>query len=415
MRIPTFIFSRNQSEMLMQKYDLINRIQIKINSGKKLINSSDDPVLALNIKSVQDYISKLDSYKNNLVMGQNRAKLMESCVISAINGVQRASELFKNAQSDTASNSDRQNIAREIQGILNTIQNVANTQDADGSYIFSGTSSDTQAFSLINGVYQYSGSYDVTNINISPASSVLYNDCGQNIFGNMMLGNGVVVIHAGATANQGTVVTSAPTITNQSALTNESYTLSFVTNANSQTGYQLVGSVSGQIIPAPPQTTPSDAPEYISGMTLSFNGISFGMTGTPKPGDEFIIQPSSKQNIFQTLQQTINLLNQPITDEVSKAVMHQQLNELSASLQTASHFLSSCLSEIGYRGKALNEQEQTSDNTVMEQKAILNNMEAADQYELISDLTGAMTSLKLTQETYSKLHEFLDNLLQNVL
>ncbi len=83
-------------------------------------------------------------------------------------------------------------------------------------------------------------------------------------------------------------------MTDKSAYVADNYTLTFVTNGAGKLAYQIVGASSGQVIPAPPATIPTDAPEYVIGEDISFNGLSINIKGTPQVGDTFQIAPSQK-------------------------------------------------------------------------------------------------------------------------
>ena len=78
MRVPTVSLFRDQAELLTQQYEDVGVLQAQADSGLKLQNSSDDPVLALQIKSVSDYINSLQSYGTNGILAQNRSKLFET-------------------------------------------------------------------------------------------------------------------------------------------------------------------------------------------------------------------------------------------------------------------------------------------------------------------------------------------------
>jgi flagellar hook-associated protein 3 FlgL len=414
MRIPTYINSRHQADMLNRQYDLVNRLQTKISSGKKLIDSSDDPVLASTIKATKDYIAHLDTYKNNLIIGQARSKVMEAGVSGSINSVTRAAELVKAAQSDTTNNADRLNMAKELEGIVSSLMGYMNTRDANGDYVFSGTNTKSQSFAFVNGAYEYLGSYEQATINVSPTTSIIYNENGQSVFGDMRQGNGSVVISQGSVPNVGSAETSVATTSNISAYPADTYTLTFVTNSSGKLAYQVIGAVGGQIIPAPPQTSPADAPEYQAGNSISLNGINFTINGDPALGDNFVIAPSKKQNILETLRQTIEVLKSPVTSSVEKAAYHQKIGELSASISGAGTYLTHYLSEVGYREREIETQDSITSADMLTQKTLLDKYESADQFELISDLTASMTSLQLTQQVHTKLQEFFETLLKNI-
>lgn len=412
MRIPTYLQNKHQIDMLTRQYEKIGDIQSKVSSGKNLINSSDDPVSAYHIKSIKNYMDYISSYKNSISMAQNRTALFESTMNGSLNEVSRAVELVKSAQNDTLNNNDRKSIASELEGVLVNLTNYANTRDVNGDYIYAGTNTRVKPFTQESGVFQYVGSHDVSKLYASDASAVTYNESGYAIFGDIKLGNGVATITQGATANIGTAETSVCDILDTTQLTTDTYTVSFVTNSAGKLAYQVVGSASGQIIPAPPLTTPLDAPEYKSGDRLTFAGLSFAIKGTPDLADQFVVSPSPKQNALETVRQIINLLKQPLQNSVDKAAYHQKLGELSASLTSVSQHFTESLSDIGYRSKELERISVANETEMNDQEIMLSKFESADTYTLISELSQRMTSLELTQQTYVKLQSFFMDILK---
>jgi flagellar hook-associated protein 3 FlgL len=413
MRVPSYTQYKHQTDLLTSQYEKINTIQEKINSGKKLINSSDDPVLAQSIKTTKDYINLLDSFKKNMTMARTRTTQIESSITGSLNEVNRAAELIKTAQNDTLSDNDRLNISKELEGIARNISNYANSRDGNGDYIFSGTKSNSHTFVAIGSNYQYGGSQETSAIMIDNSTSIIYGESGQKIYGDIKLGNGVFMISQGPVPNTGTAETSVGNVSSQSAYVEDTYTISFVTNGSGKLAYQVTGASSGQVIPVPPQTSPGDAPEYKDGDAISFNGINFVMRGKPVIGDQFIVEPSKKQNALDTINQVAELLRKPITTDSERAAFHQKLGELSSSVQAVSKHLTQVLSEVGYRSKELEVHETNHANEMKDQQIILSKYESADEYELISELTQRMTALQLTQQTYVKIQGFFDDLLKS--
>lgn len=84
MRIPTFHQFDVQAKQLNKLYEDMNRLYLQSISGKRLQASSDDPVLASQIKSTQNIITQLDSYTNNNILASHRAELFNRSIQSSI-------------------------------------------------------------------------------------------------------------------------------------------------------------------------------------------------------------------------------------------------------------------------------------------------------------------------------------------
>lgn len=412
MRISTMMEYKSQLASINKQTSDLNNINERINTSKKLINSSDNPILAQRIKSTEDYINQINAFEQNTTNAQNRFNLLESSVKQSLDVVGRVRELIRSAQSDTASPTDRQNMVKELSGLLKNLRGFANTKDPSGDYIFSGTSTNTPSFTYVNGVYEYTGSQTTTSINVSETINQTYNESGQTVFGDIRQGNGIYTITQSGTPNTGTAETSTGEVTSQTDYVQDTYTLSFVTNGNGDLAYQVTGASSGQVIPVPPATTPTDAIAYQSGDAITFNGISFTVTGAPDVGDSFVIAPSTSQNALETINQVVSVIGSSINNNVEKAAYHQQLSQLSASVDQIDSHLTNYLSEIGYRSATVDTQITANKNIIIDQTKILSNLSDADLTKLVPEMKQKMLGLEITSQSYTKLSELFSELMR---
>lgn len=412
MRIPTMSMYQQQLATITKQYDNLNRLYGQCTSEKKLLQSSDDPVLASQIKSTQEGLQNIQTYSESALLAQNRASLLESSSQAAINLVQRINELVSRAKTDTQSDEGRAAMGLEVQGYLETLLNISNTQDGSGQYIFSGFNTDTPAYILQGSNYTYQGSYNPSTITVSNNNNFTYTEAGHDIFGKIYNSNGNFTITSNA-SNTGAAYTAAGNVTNITDYVEDNYILSFVVNSSGKTGYQIVGSTSGQVIPAPPATSPADAPEYIPGTTIHFNGINFSIMGAPNTGDQFDIKPSTTNNVFNTLKALVTTLKTPTNNDATlKANFHQSINQLDASLNQISNHLINYQAELGTRMSLIDTQIRTDDTTAFNQTMILNHLANIDFVETYSSLQQQLAGLEATQMTYSKIQEVVLRLLR---
>jgi flagellar hook-associated protein 3 FlgL len=412
MRVPTVTQFQEQSEVMSAQMLQIQALQQKAETGTKLQNSSDDPVLASQIKAVKDYIQSLGNFDTNGKLAQNRYSLFSNSLQSAIGIMEQVRELTQSAQSDTLNNDDRNNIANELQSDLDQLVAIANTQDGNGSYIYSGYSTNTPPYVQQSGQYVYQGGYDSTSVYISPSITTPYNQSGFDVFGAIDTGNGSFTITAPGT-NTGTATTSAGSVVSEATYVQDTYTISYVTNSSGQLAYQIVGASSGQVVPAPPATVPADAPAFVADSDVTFNGLTVSVAGLPNVGDSFQITPSTSQNMFNTLQQMITTLRTPINTPTETAAFHQNMTQSSAALYEVSDHLRSFLSQVGSNAAQIDSQVNTNDETITNQKIILGQLADVDMTEVTSSLMQQNIELQATQEIYIKIQETLFQLLRN--
>src|SRR3990167_3549938 len=99
MRIPTFHQFQQQSALISKQFDDMNKLMLQASTGHRIQASSEDPVLANQIKSHEDFISGIDNYYNNGVLAQNRSSLFSSSMHGSIDVLTEINTLVSKAQS----------------------------------------------------------------------------------------------------------------------------------------------------------------------------------------------------------------------------------------------------------------------------------------------------------------------------
>ena len=183
MRISTAQYYKTNTEQLQSRQNQVAEIQAKLGSGKQILHPSENP-------SKADLISRLESakerqgvYGKNLDAIQTRLTAEETVLTSMTQIMQRVTELTVQGATDTVAAEDRVVIAAEIKALRDELLNLANTQDINGNYIFSGTAVQAPAFvESASGVVSYNGDYGRLEINVSDVRSVSINTIGPELF-----------------------------------------------------------------------------------------------------------------------------------------------------------------------------------------------------------------------------------------
>ena len=183
MRISTAQYYKTNTEQLQSRQNQVAEIQAKLGSGKQILHPSENP-------SKADLISRLESakerqgvYGKNLDAIQTRLTAEETVLTSMTQIMQRVTELTVQGATDTVAAEDRVVIAAEIKALRDELLNLANTQDINGNYIFSGTAVQAPAFvESPSGVVSYNGDYGRLEINVSDVRSVSINTIGPELF-----------------------------------------------------------------------------------------------------------------------------------------------------------------------------------------------------------------------------------------
>lgn len=411
MRLPTVADFRSQISNMSKQLERVTKLQEQVTTGKSIQQGSENPSLAFKITSASDFMDRLKAYDLNIKKTTSRLQLVESQTKSASNLIGRARDLVMRARNGTMDNASRETTAIELKNILASMVDIANTVDSDGQYIFSGMNTSQPAYIKEDGHFVYKGSLNGTQIAVGENLDVLYNESGFRVFGDIKSGNGSFSVKADASGNTGSAVLDSAKVSDISSLVSDTYTLTFVNNSAGDLAYQITGIASGQVIPTPPDVAPDDAPAYVSGESINFNGISTSLTGAANVGDTFTISPSQRQNIFETLQDMIYTLSTPTSDSKTNADFNQQISEQFTSLIQAQEHITSFITEVGSRENIVDRQSEFTESRIFNQEFLITRLSDVDLPRTISDLTHGLTILELTQKSYSSIQETMNHLL----
>ncbi len=184
MRISTVWSHQSSLNAILRNQVDLNNTQSQLSSGKKLLQPSDDPVAATRILAFKEEINQTTQYQRNIDTARERNIIQESSIESAGNLLFRARELTIQAATDTLTSADRLSIKQEVDQLLDNLVGIANTQNANGEFIFSGYLSSTKpiAFDSQLDAYEYLGGEQQRLIQISPERRIADGDPGFNLF-----------------------------------------------------------------------------------------------------------------------------------------------------------------------------------------------------------------------------------------
>lgn len=190
MKISTSLFfDRTVDQMINTQTDLAN-IQTKLSTGKNVVNPSDAPDKATAIQRVKSVIRRQESFEQNLQQSNNRL-IAEETALSATNDVlTRIKELAIQAANGTLGPQDRKLIAVEIEGLSNDLIALANTQDVNDNYIFSGSRVRTRPFEKDGlGKMEYAGDETRNQVQVGEQRTIRFNRTGTDVFARVVREN----------------------------------------------------------------------------------------------------------------------------------------------------------------------------------------------------------------------------------
>jgi flagellar hook-associated protein 3 FlgL len=311
MRVSTGGAYQRGLSLMQHLQSALDRTQQQISSGRRILNPSDDPIAASRSLEMNEAISRLTQFDRNGVMAQSRLHHEESALGDMNNVLQRVRELALQANNATQSNESRALIAVEMREQLGHLVQLANQQDGNGRYLFSGNMDDTTPVSRSGSSYTYNGDQGQRLIQIAESRQVADGDPGSDLFFRIKNGNGVFAVSPG-TSNAGTGISGSGSLQDPTQYDKGQYTIRF-TDA---TSYEVLDSAATVIA----------ANTFTNGDTIAFRGIEFSLNGDPAAGDEFQVAPSQFQDIFSSISDLADSVDGTISNDASRAAVSNGIN-----------------------------------------------------------------------------------------
>ena len=185
----TQIFERSIDQMSSQRTK-VAEIQAQLAAGKQLVQPSDDAEKTGIIQRLSSAFNRQEVYESTLDSVTSRLEVEESAVMSAENIMQRVRELAVQGTNGTLGEGDRKILAHEVSSLRDELLSLANSQDASGNYVFSGSMAKTSAFvESADGTVNYRGDDNQVQVAISEQRSMFMNRPGDEIFTSIVRSN----------------------------------------------------------------------------------------------------------------------------------------------------------------------------------------------------------------------------------
>jgi flagellar hook-associated protein 3 FlgL len=186
MRISTAWAQQQSVNSMNSQQAKLALTQQQLNSSLRVTTPADDPAAAVKILDLNGTIAKTTQYQSNIATARGRLNIEESALTTSVNILDRAKELTIQGMNATLNASDRLSIKTEVDQLIQEMAGAANTQNANGEYVFSGDLATVPAFTQNpSGEYVYQGGPQQRVMQIGPARQVADSDLGFNVFDNI--------------------------------------------------------------------------------------------------------------------------------------------------------------------------------------------------------------------------------------
>jgi flagellar hook-associated protein 3 FlgL len=397
MRLSTnWMYQQSTSTMLSQQSELAST-RNQVSTGRRINVASDDPAGAGQMVSLNHILASNTQYSSNINNANTRLSSEQSVLSSVGNVLDSARSMAIQGINGSLASSDRTAMATQLGQLRDQLVQLANASDSNGNALFAGTSTTTTPFvKSASGAVTYAGT-DVTQMtSAGPGLQIPTSDAGSGLFMTIPSGNGSYTASAGS-ANAGTLVVGGNSVTDPvawdsaSASSGGSYAITFGANgswsATDASGNPVLDSGGNPVTGT-----------YQDGGSISFNGMSISMSGTPLAGDTVGVKVGGTQDIFATLNNMIVALQ----GSGSAAQLSNTLNRQIESIDGTKSSVTATEVSIGGRLNTLSQQQGAYQSLNVTYQAALSGVRDVDVYTAISNLSSQSAALQASQQVFSQ-------------
>jgi flagellar hook-associated protein 3 FlgL len=371
---------------LNQLESSISTTQNGISTGLSFSTASQDPVGAGLVSGYNQVLAQSQQFTSNGQSAQGSLNIEDNALTQAQSQLQSVRDLALEANNATASGANLNAIATQIQQIQQSLLSIANTQDGSGNFIFSGYSTQTQPFALTATGATYSGDQGQRQVQLAAGQTVVVGDNGDLVFNQIKTGNGTFNVTAG-TANTGTGLIGATSVTDPAAYGGGSYTIKFT----APNAYEVLNSANVAV------TTGT----YTDGQAISFDGLQVTLSGAPATNDTFAVAPSTNQSVFTTVQNLVNALQQSPSGSSGSIPLNNSIANAIDNIDQAFSQLQTVQSSVGARLNTITTQQSaaTAQQTQLQQS--ISTLQSLNYPQAITSLDAQNTTLSAAMQAFT--------------
>ncbi|ACO73431.1 flagellar hook-associated protein FlgL [Laribacter hongkongensis] len=166
---------------------LMSQLNVQLSTLKRVNTPSDDPVAAARILDISQSDARNSQFINNTKAAESALEFSETSLDRISNIIIQMKEMSVQAGNGAASDENLKQMSKVFKASLEEMVAVANSTDASGKYVFSGTSSDTPAYTMTGNwpvvTITYGGNDGQKSLAISDTRSIAISEPGSSIFG----------------------------------------------------------------------------------------------------------------------------------------------------------------------------------------------------------------------------------------
>ena len=146
-RVTSALTNSNLVFSMQNSYSNYAKLTTQLSSGKKNNSMLDDPTQSVNLVNSKRELTRIDTWNNNIKSLKNEIGQATDTLDLLIESGQRAKDLATSVSNNIYNEGSLKAVKDELEQIIGSVVSNANTK-YDGKYIFSGTNTQTQAYSI---------------------------------------------------------------------------------------------------------------------------------------------------------------------------------------------------------------------------------------------------------------------------
>lgn len=219
--------------------------------------------------------------------------------------------------------------------------------------------------------------------------AIAFRGIQTSITGRPISGDKFTIASVGPNPNNtGNAIMDHSAIVDSSLWKSDVYTLSF---PNDVDNYEITDS-EGKVV---------NHGNYESGKLITFNGIQTKLMGAPQLNDSFIISPGAKQDIFSTISNLADTLENA-TGEKASVMVDQTVSRTLKDIDHAHNRVLDTRAAVGSRLNRINSAQDTNNYFSIQLNSSLSKIEDLDYTTAVSDLNLQTLGLQAAQQAYIK-------------
>ncbi|MFT7772942.1 flagellar hook-associated protein FlgL [Roseateles sp.] len=160
MRIATSQYSQTMNTALQTANAGLTKVMSQMASGSRILKPSDDTIATVRLARLSREEAALSQYRSNITALTTRLQNNETTLTSMQEDLMMVRDLMVWAADGSSTPEDVKAMATSLESLRDSLFYSANTRNAEGQYMFSGTASGAPTLTLTAGVYGFGTGVD---------------------------------------------------------------------------------------------------------------------------------------------------------------------------------------------------------------------------------------------------------------